>query len=810
MAAYPQIKAKRDVERRSTLRTSSTWTSTGDERGHYGLADETDRSVYVDEYNRLAKLNDVRELMFENVDFQQPEPMTGNPQRRSWLFRMLRSSSNQLPGPQTSDIRVVQYKRSVSDLALHLTQRQNDATRTMELQDMIRIGGKSLLYLPAGYAPSALLLPTGIRATAHYIAQHVTTRGIFRIPGSVRIVSDLFDYYCSAEDGQNVTGTARSADVPLHIDVCEHDVASAFKRMLYVLPGGILGSLTLFDTFVAIHSRFHHDPEFPRTKHTMVRARLIALAIASIDSSARRDLICAVFGLLNLIGRVAEITPREDQGGRPCPTGELMGYNGLGIIFGPLLVGNLLEKHAVNTAPDMGASPRNSPKTNRNSRKLRGPGVKNSGPALMDKILVANSITEMLITNWRDVVRQMKSLSTYHRNSAPSIIITQDDLISHPDTNSLAVEKPQDVEKDGEKDEPKREDDSPTSDQSSPTLSVPKHRLKSARSSISKPPDNSPLVLVPSIEEVGSDDDALEAMDPRSVEPTILGHVEDTLQTLVAQLQGPNRKPAHKSHRRRSSNPVVPFRSRLDSVEPVKDPLTLKQRRKEKSSRSPRVSLDSVPPRTSSKFKTFGEGTQGWRSPKQSISDVPRTSSIVETEPVAGGLLNRRKPEELRSQYANLAGIISFEFQDAASMVPLPSSGSTEPSSPTRVSVIAMKAFHDDVTQPESLQSPEVSRRPESGSHTILEQPLSDPGRRPSDLSMGSASHDGEYVYRVDNKIEQMGTDISPDNVDKTPFESTPRQFYAPMMVPPDISTSLPTPNVTNQGKRPSEVHVDS
>lgn len=183
------------------------------------------------------------------------------------------------------------------------------------------------------------------------------------------------------------------------------------------MPGGILGSLSLFDALVAINSQLYCDPEFSRTKETKIRARLIALAVGTLRSQYRRELICAVFGLLCLLGRAAETTPREDEFGRPLPTSDLMGYNALGIVFGPLLVGDILGSHAVKLSdPTTGlflvaATP--SPKSKKERKKSKETLDETQGQQTfldVDKIHVANDITEMLITNWRDVVRQMRNM----------------------------------------------------------------------------------------------------------------------------------------------------------------------------------------------------------------------------------------------------------------------------------------------------------------------------------------------------------------------------------------------------------------
>lgn len=231
----------------------------------------------------------------------------------------------------------------------------------------------------------------------------------------MRVVNELYEFYCAHQAGDDVANTVRSPNLPSHINAGIHDVASLFKKFLAGLPGGILGSLSLFDALVAINSQLYTDPEFSRTKQSKLRARLIALAVGTLRSQYRRELICAVFGLLCLLGRAAETAPREDESGRPLPTSDLMGYSALGIVFGPLLIGDMLGSHSVKLAdPSSGlflvpVSPQ--PKSKKEKKKAREPADEPSQPFWdVDKIHVANDITEMLITNWRDVVKQMRNL----------------------------------------------------------------------------------------------------------------------------------------------------------------------------------------------------------------------------------------------------------------------------------------------------------------------------------------------------------------------------------------------------------------
>lgn len=197
-----------------------------------------------------------------------------------------------------------------------------------------------------------------------------------------------------------------------------HDVASTFKRLLSGVPGGILGSLALFDTLVSIQNQLYTDPRVSTRKRTQIRSRLVALAIATLKSQYRRELICAVFGLLSWLGYSAEVKATAASEHRESrPMSELMGYGPLGTVFGPLLIGDLLDNYNFRLANPYGGLillPISSPKSRKEKQKERQKNNKSSSDAQsfsthVDKIKIVNGITEMLITDWRDVVHSMKA-----------------------------------------------------------------------------------------------------------------------------------------------------------------------------------------------------------------------------------------------------------------------------------------------------------------------------------------------------------------------------------------------------------------
>ncbi|KAI8960556.1 hypothetical protein F5Y11DRAFT_263659 [Daldinia sp. FL1419] len=403
-------------------RKSNTWTSSSGESGLLSESGEAEgREEFVEEYNRLAKRYGIRLLV--TGDF--PTDASVPSRKPSWLSKALRRTSSS-QSTQTVIIRPesrqLRRRRSVSDIALNIVHHvRKDELKGESLQDLVRLCGKSIFYLPTEYAPCSLVLPTCFRALAQALVQHAGTRGLFRIPGSARVVSILYDYYCPDRDAKDVDAisiTTRCPNLPAHVKCSAHDIASAFKRFIAGLPGGILGSLSLFDALVAIHSQLHADPELTKTRETKLRARLIALAIGSVRSQYQRELLCAVFGLLCFIGRAAENAPREDEDGRPLPTADLMGYNALSIVFGPLLVNDLIDSYSMKLAdPAAGLIllPLSTPKSRKEKRKRgksRSRAEDSASHYTVDKIHVANNITEMLIVHWREVVQQMRSLGT--------------------------------------------------------------------------------------------------------------------------------------------------------------------------------------------------------------------------------------------------------------------------------------------------------------------------------------------------------------------------------------------------------------
>ncbi|SCV53891.1 uncharacterized protein FFB14_13366 [Fusarium fujikuroi] len=753
----------RHITDQGPVHTSRTWTSSGDHNILSDIDELGDRATFVQEYNRLAKKNGVRILVIDDFDSRHTGNGLGSPRKQGWLYRILRSSSNH-PTADTQPRQGSRHKRSVSDLAHNLIHRRDP--KILDLQSMVRICGKSMLYLPPEHTPSALILPTCIRATAHHIAQHVTTRGIFRIPGSIRVVNTLFDYYCCT-DNIDITNTVRCANLPMHVQASVHDVASTFKRLLSVIPGGILGSLALFDAMVAIHSQLQGDPEFPRTKQTKVRARLIALAIATVQSQFRRELICAVFGLLSLIGRVAEITPREDEEGRSLPTGDLMGYNALGIVFGPLLIGDLLGLYSMKlAAPKAGmlVLPLRSPRSrqDRNGRKTFGNEL--GASPTMDKIIIANTIAEMLIVNWRDVVRQMKSLGMNRPHPRST---SQDD----PNENGFVIRKPQgwDREWRGSDGDQIPREDSP--EPPTPTLGISKQRSRSRGSSASKRLAARPNIgcLSPTVEESAHDED-------KSQIPAQLGEGSSYVQT-PQNFQMPTGA-AHLKDSKDVAAKDTPGESA--HIAPTPTPAT--RTRGLINRDGSHLSQEDVPPRTSSKTGTKTTPIQQTSPEEPTSQDTSRVSATETPSIERKGAIRKKYPAKakaLKPRRQSLAVEWTKPARSSDTSMDRPDSTSLEFSSEKGALEAALKAHFEELRELDSMDQ----RKSSASTNVDQNSEMSTFANTPNVLHFPIDRLEEERDYTIcGDKTRTQTLQVA------NSASTTPRQFYSPMQVPASIA----------------------
>ncbi|KAL2886272.1 hypothetical protein HOO65_060102 [Ceratocystis lukuohia] len=177
-------------------------------------------------------------------------------------------------------------------------------------------------------------------------------------------------------------------------------VTSAFKRFLNAIPGGILGSVALFEALEEVTYQHNHS-SLPRDEQTKVTANLIALALGAVNYQPRRELICGVFGLLALMAAVAKKSVAMGNGE------EQLGAQGLGIVFGPLLTGSTPSTetgaHLSGLDSASGSGPSGSGATTPVAVDLE------ATKRLVEQARNANDIASLLISLWRDIVPELKN-----------------------------------------------------------------------------------------------------------------------------------------------------------------------------------------------------------------------------------------------------------------------------------------------------------------------------------------------------------------------------------------------------------------
>lgn len=201
-----------------------------------------------------------------------------------------------------------------------------------------------------------------------------------------------------------VEATIGSPSLPTHIALTTHDIASAFKKTLRDIPGGILGSIALFKALKEIQALKVDAP---------LMSKLTALALLSLKSHQRFALVCSVFGLLAFL--------KHDPGTQDGSSGfhtlksfspETMSSQALGVVFAPLLVGDLAEDVGLVDIVDSSAKSKPSVREGLFGHR-RAPAKTqtiHSEATLEAGIWRANAcaaVIESLVHNWEEVVQQI-------------------------------------------------------------------------------------------------------------------------------------------------------------------------------------------------------------------------------------------------------------------------------------------------------------------------------------------------------------------------------------------------------------------
>ncbi|KAJ9638863.1 hypothetical protein H2199_006723 [Coniosporium tulheliwenetii] len=239
----------------------------------------------------------------------------------------------------------------------------------LDLPDLCRLEGINLLQLPPQVAAAKVAIPTRFAATAAYLVQHGrSATGTFRIPGKQRVITSLYNHFTdhakAAEASDSyIELTIRASTLPSAVSFDMHDIASTFKKFLAELPGGIIGSLRLFDAIRYIMTLKYDENENLGPNEVSTNAKYIAFSLLKLESSHRLALISAVFGLLAYLAEDASISSphpssRESSEAK-TNTGintdatERMSPHALAVVFAPLLLGNLTDMIRLDTSSSL-------------------------------------------------------------------------------------------------------------------------------------------------------------------------------------------------------------------------------------------------------------------------------------------------------------------------------------------------------------------------------------------------------------------------------------------------------------------------
>ncbi len=241
--------------------------------------------------------------------------------------------------------------------------------------------------------------------------------GIFRIPGSFSTIKTIVNHYNeqieSAEKApEYIQENVSLALLPPNVSYDVHDVASAFKKLLTSVPGGILGSRWLFEALRDISGHPVNGRSYSEPQAEDSRNRLIALTIARSGSVYRVHLICAVFGLLSLIGSEAEAARIALAERRESQSSEKMGYEALSVVFGPLLIGDMINDITLPPSepiiPNIKTRSNHGATTAVSQQQARIAQVQATLALQLGQTAIAVQITKMLISSWEGVAAELR------------------------------------------------------------------------------------------------------------------------------------------------------------------------------------------------------------------------------------------------------------------------------------------------------------------------------------------------------------------------------------------------------------------
>ncbi|KAJ5653856.1 hypothetical protein N7490_000859 [Penicillium lividum] len=322
-----------------------------------------------------AQLNIPLSIQGDDPVIATPEKLPEEARRRYRFSRIRPTQSNQTLG-ETSNPPFNKLRRTKTFASLGRRPSPMSSLRGKSVEFIARLGGHSYLILPCDLAPGPLQLPACIVAMAIYLrksAPHSTE--LFIEPGDMKAATRLYNHFAnqvllSERDAHKIAMTTRVVAIP-HVEAESNaaavlSVGWVFKELMAGLPGGIFGSVRLFQILYSIYLAGPANPGC---------VRLVTLAIMALSGEMQCALICAVFGLLTSLLQKTE--NMDDQTGTSVrPVANPLQPDGLARVFGPLLVGGRDRDRAAQSS--------------------------------VEQEVEEQRVVELLLDHWRGVSRQLR------------------------------------------------------------------------------------------------------------------------------------------------------------------------------------------------------------------------------------------------------------------------------------------------------------------------------------------------------------------------------------------------------------------
>ncbi|KAG5513805.1 hypothetical protein PMAC_000843 [Pneumocystis sp. 'macacae'] len=231
------------------------------------------------------------------------------------------------------------------------------------------------------------------------------TPGLFRVNGSQSVIKSFIEYFL-----KNKSKISSEIDIEnFKITPNIHDFASLIKKLLVELPGGIIGNkLQLQALFPLLEDRASARILIPPE----VRARMIALALSTIEDQNRFYLACAVFALLRAVATCTEHKERFLNYPKDL---NYMKPEALGLVFAPTLLGKQINPS--NTADTINTTILSDKEQTKQLKVIKEE---------REKARQSAKLIETIIDYWEQIVAQIKMLH-------PSL------HISKPDKNTRKI-----------------------------------------------------------------------------------------------------------------------------------------------------------------------------------------------------------------------------------------------------------------------------------------------------------------------------------------------------------------------------------